>query len=128
MWGGLPLRHDRRGNTAVEFALVLPLLLMILVASLEFGRAMWIRQSLQFAVEEAARYALVEDDATASAISARVMARLAAAGPSGLPVQVTAATDSSAVSVVATVDFATVVPGVLPSGFASLTAKARLPR
>lgn len=50
---------SRSGSIAVEFALIVPLLLLLVFGVIEFGRAMWVRNSLQSAVEDAARcYAL----------------------------------------------------------------------
>lgn len=121
------LHRDCRGATAVEFALLLPVLLVLLMAVLELGRALWLRQDMQFAVEEAARFALVEDAATASAIVARAAARMAAVGPAAAT-QLTATLDADAVTVTATADFAPVVAGLLPPGTVTLTARARLPR
>jgi Flp pilus assembly protein TadG len=56
------MRAFGRGNsgaTAVEFALVAPLLFLLLFAITEFGRAWWTKNSLQYAVERATRYAVV---------------------------------------------------------------------
>jgi Flp pilus assembly protein TadG len=47
------------GTTAVEAAFVLPLLLLVLLGIVEFGRAIWIQTSLQYAVTAAARCAAV---------------------------------------------------------------------
>jgi Flp pilus assembly protein TadG len=47
------------GSAAVEFALVAPLLFLLLFAAVEFGRAWWAKSSLQYAAERAARYAVV---------------------------------------------------------------------
>lgn len=116
------LCRDRRGATAVEFALVLPVLLTVLTAVLELGRALWLRQDMQFAVEEAARFALVESAATVTAVNARAASHLAAG------IQVATVLDAGAVTVTATTDFAPVVPGLLPPGAVTLSARARLPR
>lgn len=52
-------KSDRRGSIAAEFALVIPLLLLLSFGIIEFGRTIWVRNSLQSAVEDAARcYAL----------------------------------------------------------------------
>lgn len=48
-----------RGAVAVEMAIVLPLLLLILVGIIEFGRAYNIQVSLTQAAREGARYAAV---------------------------------------------------------------------
>jgi Flp pilus assembly protein TadG len=47
------------GSTAVEFAFVVPLLFLLMFAVIEFGRAWWAKSSYQYAVERAARYAVV---------------------------------------------------------------------
>lgn len=123
-----PLHRNCAGSTAVEFAMVLPVLLAVVMGVLEFGRAMWLRHDMQFAVEEAARFALVNDTATTTAISAVASSRLAAVGPGGGDVTIGTALDAAAVTVTATSDFQTLVPGLLPSGAITLTARARLPR
>jgi Flp pilus assembly protein TadG len=56
------LSADRRGAAAVEAAFVLPLLLLLLLGVIEFGRMAWARSSLDFAVQEAARCAVVRTD------------------------------------------------------------------
>jgi Flp pilus assembly protein TadG len=43
------------GTAAVEFAILLPVFLMFLYGTVEFGRLMWTQAALQFAVEAAAR-------------------------------------------------------------------------
>lgn len=61
---------DRRGATAVEFALILPPFLLLLLGVVEFGRALWTQSALHFAVEESARCAAV--DATNCATTTQV--------------------------------------------------------
>ncbi len=51
------LRLGSGGASAVEFALLLPVLLAFLLGIEEFGRALWTQAALQFAVEAAARCA-----------------------------------------------------------------------
>jgi len=46
---------DKRGATAAEFALVIPIFLAMVFGSIELGRFMWVRSSLQTAAEAAAR-------------------------------------------------------------------------
>lgn len=45
----------RRGTTAVEFALVCPALMLLLLGSIEFGRLIWTWQALQLAGNQVAR-------------------------------------------------------------------------
>jgi len=47
------------GSAAVEFAVVAPLLFLLLFGVIEFGRAWWAKSSLQYAAERAARFAVV---------------------------------------------------------------------
>jgi Flp pilus assembly protein TadG len=54
-------RRSTAGATAVEFALAAPILFLLMFAIIEFGRAWWAKNSLQYAVERAARYAVVCD-------------------------------------------------------------------
>jgi Flp pilus assembly pilin Flp len=53
------MRAFGRGNsgaTAVEFAIVAPLLFLVMFGIIELGRAWWTKSSLQYAVERTARY------------------------------------------------------------------------
>jgi len=54
-------RHEDRGQAMVEFAIVLPLLLMLLVAVFEFGRAWQVFNVMTDAARHAARSAVVAD-------------------------------------------------------------------
>jgi Flp pilus assembly protein TadG len=49
-----------QASTAVESAFVLPVLLLLLLGGMEVARLAWERSALQFAVQEAARCAVVQ--------------------------------------------------------------------
>jgi Flp pilus assembly protein TadG len=51
--------RSNAGSTAVEFAIAAPILFVLMFAIIEFGRAWWTKNSLQYAIERAARYAIV---------------------------------------------------------------------
>lgn len=53
------LAGDRRGVSAVEFALLAPVLLALVIGVIEFGRAAYTLGVINFAAEEATRYAVV---------------------------------------------------------------------
>ena len=55
------LERDRRGATAVETALVLPLLLSMFFGIVEVGHLVWTVTALNLAVEDAARCASVSN-------------------------------------------------------------------
>jgi Flp pilus assembly protein TadG len=46
---------DRSGATAVEFAILAPIMLMAMIGVIEFGRMLWVENALQYAVAQAAR-------------------------------------------------------------------------
>jgi Flp pilus assembly protein TadG len=114
-----------RGVAVVEFALIAPVLFMILLGTLELGRLFWIRNSLQFAVEEAGRYAMVDATATYTSIHDEAKNRL----PS-LEVDIVVVPDTaggiSFITVTATYQFE-FLSGLLPVGTLVLSGKSRVP-
>lgn len=58
------LLRDKRGQAMVEFAIVLPLLLILLIAVFEFGRAWNINHAITDAARLGARSAVVADPVT----------------------------------------------------------------
>jgi len=58
--GGPSLARDQRGAVAVEFAIVLPLLLLLVVGAIEFGRVYSQFQVFNGAAREGARCAAVQ--------------------------------------------------------------------
>lgn len=68
------LLKNRRGAAAVETAMVLPALLLILLGSIEIGRFAWMRAGLQFAVQEAARCAAVQPTVCGTAAQTQAFA------------------------------------------------------
>lgn len=75
-----------RGTTVVEFALVTPVLILILVASLDFARALNAYVTVANATREGARFATVHPDAELSAIKDSMTARIAPLDPNALTV------------------------------------------
>lgn len=53
-----------RGAAAVEFGMVAPVLILIMMGVVEFGRLHWVRNSLEYAAEQTARWAIVNTAAT----------------------------------------------------------------
>lgn len=51
------LRRGEEGSTVIEFAMVLPVLVLFFFGIIEFGRFMWAENSLRHAVQEGARCA-----------------------------------------------------------------------
>jgi Flp pilus assembly protein TadG len=80
--------RQQRGAVAVEFALIMPVLLLILVGTLEFGRVWSQLQVFQGAAREGARCAAVKATSTC-VIEDRIRASSGAYTPSNQPATVT---------------------------------------
>ncbi|MDO5865652.1 MULTISPECIES: TadE/TadG family type IV pilus assembly protein [Paenarthrobacter] len=80
-------KKNERGAVAVEMALLLPVLLLILIGVIEFGRALNVQVSLTEAAREGARYAAVHYQEGGLNVSGKALA--AAPSLSGLGVTVT---------------------------------------
>ena len=61
-------RPGTRGATAVEFALVAPVFLLFVLGIIDFGRLFWVKNMMQYATEQTARYAMVTPAASAGAL------------------------------------------------------------
>ncbi len=55
----LKLRKDCRGTAFVEFGLLAPVFFIVTVGIVDFGRMMWLSNSVEHAATEGARYAAV---------------------------------------------------------------------
>jgi Flp pilus assembly protein TadG len=73
--------RDRHGTTAVEFAVCLSVLLMLVFTVIDVGLLYLAQQTLNFGVEAATRYAVVN---SASANSTSVTSRFVTAATPGL--------------------------------------------
>lgn len=113
---------SEKGQSLVEFALVVPMLLVLVFGIAEFGRAWMTRNILTGAAREAVRVLAVPAPAGGvSAASTRATAVLASAGISTDNVLVVdAAAPFGPVSVTIGYDFPLVVVGFIP-GLDSLT-------
>ena len=120
------LLRDRRGATAVEFALILPPFLLLLLGVVEFGRALWTQSALHFAVEEAARCAGVDatNCATASQVQNFAVARAAGVGLTNAVFSLT--TPACGKQVSATYAFPFVLANMFPN--VTLTARSCFPK
>jgi len=63
---------SERGETLIEFALVLPILLVVTLAAVDFGRAFFVKNILAQSAREAVRYLVV--NAAADSVNAKARA------------------------------------------------------
>jgi len=141
---GSSRRGTEEGALAIEAAFIMPVLLLMMIGSVEFGRAFWTYQRMLLAVEEAGRYAMVYAAAPSLLNStscpsvvtvtisncavARANTYLAAYGTTGVSVSSTqdAATPPN-LTIKATYAFNFVLPALLPYGPINLSSQVKVP-
>jgi len=114
------------GATAVEFAIVAPLFLAMMVGVFELSRAMWIKSSMQYAVEEAARYALVNTSASAATLQTYAESKLGDTGVGTTGMTFTITSNGIVADIQVSYNFQTLT-SLLPFPSLTLTAKSRVP-
>lgn len=118
-----------RGATAVEFALVLPILLVLVIGIIEFGRAYHVQTTLSNAARDGARVMALQDSATAARATAKDSASGLSLTDSMIAVTPTrCASDMAApgqVSVTIAYPFA-LVSGLLPLDDFTLTGRGTM--
>jgi Flp pilus assembly protein TadG len=116
------LSGDSSGNAVVEFALVLPIMLMILFGITEFGRAFAVVQVLNASAREGARLAAVTAP-DQGAVTARVNEVLAAAAvtPASITLEGPVGNPEATVRVTVTSNF-TIFSGTVLGDFSGTIA------
>ncbi|MET4589093.1 TadE/TadG family type IV pilus assembly protein [Arthrobacter sp. 754] len=114
------MQSDRkeRGAVAVEMAIVLPLLLLILLGIIEFGRALNVQVSLTQAAREGARYAAIHHSEAGLDVSGTALAAAPALAGLGVTVtnNATSCTSGANVTVTTKVTLSSMT-GFLDAGF-----------
>jgi Flp pilus assembly protein TadG len=82
------LLGDRAGAAVVEFGFGIALFLMFLLGVIEFSRALWTENALQFSVEQASRYVIANPTATDGQIASYASSQLAAVDPAAVAISV----------------------------------------
>jgi Flp pilus assembly protein TadG len=85
-----------RGATTIEFALVIPVLIIVLLAGFDFTRALLAYTTITNGSREGVRYAVLHPTATRSAIESQVERRTRPLSTSALDVVVQYSTDGGA--------------------------------
>jgi len=119
-----------RGASAVEFALVLPILLLLVLGIIEFGRAYHLQTTLSNAARDGVRVMALQDSATAARSTAKASAQLSDLNDSMIDVQPeagcsTATTGAGMASVTITYPFS-LISGFLPIDDFTLTGKGTM--
>jgi Flp pilus assembly protein TadG len=108
-----PRRGDS-GEALLEMALVLPILLVLSMGMLDFGRAFHAKSAIDQAAREGARVAVLTQPPDAAAAQARVADVLSANGIVGAPPATVSAVDpaTNTITVTVTYSFKFVTPGL----------------
>jgi Flp pilus assembly protein TadG len=105
-------RRAERGTALIEFTLILPMLLVMTVAAVDFGRAFFVKNVVAQAAREGVRLRAVSSSADSALVRDRV---LTVANASNVTVQDLAITGPDAqkqVKVTVTAEFNWIFPGV----------------
>jgi len=115
------------GSVAVEFALLLPVYIAFIFGVIEFGRMIWIRNSMEFAVESAARYGAITSGATEASIESQAPNYLIGVSSTGITFNADL-TNASYVTVNATYNFTTLISTYVPIPATTLSVTATFAR
>ena len=119
--------REEGGASAIEFALVFPVFILMVLGIFEFSRALWTSSLLNYAVQAAARCSAVDSTTCGSAadtVSYAVQNSSPLAIPSG---DFSASTQNCGSQVSVTFPFTFIVPQLLPFDI-TLSAQACYPK
>lgn len=124
---------DRRGGAVVEFAVLFPVLMTMILGTVDVGRMFYVRHGLEYATEEAARYYMLNSTTDTTNVTTALRSKM----PGGMGPNVnvsyadtTSCNGNSAVTcttITATYVF-TFAAGFLEIGAQTLRATARAVR
>jgi len=115
------------GNTAVEFALVFAVFILMVLGIFETGRALWTQSLLNYAVQSAARCGAI-DTATCGSSTATVTYAVQNSSPLTVPnADFTVSNPACGNQVSVAFPFTTIVPQLLPFDV-TLSAQACYPK
>jgi len=104
---------DKNGQSIIEFALILPILLLVLFGITEFGRAIMVTNVLNTASREGARLAAVSPVGDSLSVRGRVVQVLQAANITAKEITIQFFLAEKSVEVTVTTDFEVLSGGIL---------------
>lgn len=115
-------RHNR-GSVAVEFAFIFPVLLLFLLGIMEWGRYMYVYNTLQFGCEQAVRWGVYNITGPITDIENYAKSQMVGVEPD---VTVTVDSGQNSVEVTASTEFNFVSDLVSPFPSITIAARARM--
>ncbi len=107
-----PSRSSQRGTALIEFTLILPMLLVLTVAAVDFGRAFYVKNVAEQAAREGVRLRAVTSTADSALVRTRVADVLKSANVTLKNLAITGPSADKTVKVVVTAEFNWIFPGV----------------
>jgi len=107
-----PHRRNERGTALIEFTLILPLILVLTIAVVDFGRAFFVKNVLEQAAREGVRLRAVTSTADSALVTQRVNQVIGPANVTVTSLLIEGPTASKQVHVKLTADFNWIFPGV----------------
>lgn len=120
------LGRQENGSTSIEFAIASIAVLMCIVGSIEFGRYFYIKNTLDYVVSEAGRFAITNPAASDSAIQSQVTSN----APSGVTPTVTITSTTAGLVTYKTITATGTVAlasNLLPFVSLGVTSRTRVP-
>lgn len=127
------IARQQSGGAAIEFAIVGPVLLTLILGAIDVGRMFYVRQGLEYATEQAARYYMMNPTSATSTVTTYLQSQMAGGMGGSVSVGYTDTTNCNSNSAVtctmisATYTF-TFIAGYLGLGSKVLQAKAQAVR
>ena len=123
------LTNSRRGQTLIEFAMILPILMMLIFGVIEFGRYLYLKNSVTNAAREGARKAVVTNPWSDSTVKQYLVDNSPISLNLGnINITPTSPTPGAAVTVTVKIPFTSVVPSLIPqfTNLSSIRASATM--
>lgn len=114
---------DRRAGAVIEFAIVAPVLFSLLLGTLDFGRMFYIRQGMEYATEQAARYYMLNTSAAQSTVTSYLKGLMVSGMGSQLSVSYVDTTNCNSKSTLTCTTITTTIPFHFVAGFLGLADK-----
>lgn len=124
------LTSGHRSSVALEYGLIAPMLLVLVLGIIDTGRLLWTYTTLYRATEAAARCGAINATTCATATQIKAYAVTEAWGLTIDASAFTVATQSCGLQVSASYDFSSIIPGfdlVAPIGLITLQTRACYP-
>ena len=125
---GQGVRDCTAGAAAVEFAIISTLLIGLLVATVDFGRAFFTQHQISSLADQAVRKVLIDPDISSATLESELRAEFWAGNPDDLTVSIASETSGGLTYRVVTVGFPMMlfIPG-LNSDAVALSVTRRVP-